>query len=515
MSVTPEIQTQNAYRWSVAGGFFLFVVAATYIFGHAVDAGLNHDEHQFLAPAALFSREGLLPWKDFPLFHLPNLVFLYGLLDWLTGNLILSAKLVGAVATGALTAGLITANIASRRVWNWIAALAVVGLLISDPLVLETTGKTWNHELPTSLLVAALALMVAAAKQDRLGLTAAAGLAGGLAAGCRLTFAPALVGLAVMTWFHPGSVRRRIAHLLTLVASSTIALAPSLYFLAVHQEAFVFGNLEFPRLRLADPTNTRIQKTMSLWRKLRFFLKEVALPSWPVFALWGAVAVKPAWHWFRSRSESDRGLAFLLILLPFVLAGCFAPSRYQYQHFYVFIPLLLLGASWGLGSMTLQGRTRNWVLVGATVLGVMFSARTLYQSPTRRMLADRANWFDARLARQEAELQANVPEGPVLTLAPALPLAVGRSIYPEFATGPFAWRSAPFLAARRRTQLRIVAPDDLAALLQARPPAAILTGVEEDDLEKPLIEWAKTNRFTSVGLKKKQTLWLPPPSGDR
>jgi hypothetical protein len=38
---------------------------------------LNHDEHQFVAPSVLLLREGLLPYRDYPFFHTPNLVFVF------------------------------------------------------------------------------------------------------------------------------------------------------------------------------------------------------------------------------------------------------------------------------------------------------------------------------------------------------------------------------------------------------------------------------------------------------
>src|SRR5881392_3436095 len=37
---------------------------------------LDHDEHQFIASGALLARRGLLPYRDYPYFHLPNLVLI-------------------------------------------------------------------------------------------------------------------------------------------------------------------------------------------------------------------------------------------------------------------------------------------------------------------------------------------------------------------------------------------------------------------------------------------------------
>jgi hypothetical protein len=56
-----------------------------------------------------------------------------------------------------------------------------------------------------------------------------------------------------------------------------------------------------------------------------------------------------------------------------------------------------------------------------------------------------------------------------------------------------------------------VAPSDLESFLKADPPAAILTGVEERELEEPIVAYARAHHFRPVKLPKKRLLWLPPP----
>src|SRR5262249_25015851 len=125
----------------------------------------------------------------------------------------------------------------------------------------------------------------------------------------------------------------------------------------------LFGNFQFPRVRLLDPTDTRAQKTITWSRKLRFFVKEVAVPSWPLFLAFCAVAVAPAWVWLRRRERGTLRLGVLLLTLPFFLIGCFAPSRYQYQHYYVLIPFLTLGIVYGLQCESVSGRRIVFVRV--------------------------------------------------------------------------------------------------------------------------------------------------------
>jgi hypothetical protein len=494
------------------GGLCLILVCGLLVFARAMDRDLNHDEHQFLAPAALLAREGYQPWRDYPLFHLPNLVFAYAAADRLTGDLIYGAKLLGVAAT--LSTAALLLGLALRRSTGGalLAGALALALLLADPLFRFTAGKTWNHEIPTAWLLAALVLMARAAERDRLWLTALAGLCGGLAAGCRLTFAPTLVGLFLFTLLLPLAGRRRLLHAATLTAAATLALAPSLYYALTHTEAFVFGNFEFPRLRLLDPANERIQKTVSWWRKLRFFAKEVMLPSWPIFALWLLWGVRGGWAWFRCHDPARLRAALVLLVFPFLLLGCFAPSRYQYQHFFAFIPLLLFSLLSLIPSPQGAGRSAVWIAWGLALVGLVaqFSdVRRDYAEPLAR-LGQPDEWFPARVQRLGAEIRQHAPAGRILTLAPAYPLQAGLRTYPQLATGAFAWRSAHLVPPERRTRLHLVAPEDLAAFLHAEPPAAVLTGVEEDEEEAPLIAWAEQQGYRRIALKKKRVLWVAP-----
>jgi len=82
---------------------------------------------------------------------------------------------------------------------------------------------------------------------------------------------------------------------------------------------------------------------------------------------------------------------------------------------------------------------------------------------------------------------AGAPRGPVLTLAPIIPLEGGLDIYEEFATGPFAFRAAPMVPATERQAFHLADSFDLSQLLKHRPPMAVLFNVEEREEESPMI----------------------------
>ncbi len=91
-----------------------------------------------------------------------------------------------------------------------------------------------------------------------------------------------------------------------------------------------------------------------------------------------------------------------------------------------------------------------------------------------------------RLRHQLAS--AGAPPGPVLTLAPIIPLEGGLNIYEQFATGPFAFRAAPMVPQSERPALHLIDEHDLSQLLEDRPPMVVLFNVEEREEEMPMLE---------------------------
>src|SRR4030066_86580 len=92
---TPRNVRLTLQRLLVAS-LLLFTLALNV--SRAVRADYNHDEDQFIASARLLLDEGLLPYRDYPYFHTPYLVFVYALLFTLTGSdNLLAARLFSAV----------------------------------------------------------------------------------------------------------------------------------------------------------------------------------------------------------------------------------------------------------------------------------------------------------------------------------------------------------------------------------------------------------------------------------
>ena len=66
-------QRLSAWAWGIAA--LVLALLLVLVWGLNMRRGLNHDEHQFVASGALIARDGLLPYRDFPYFHVPTLSF--------------------------------------------------------------------------------------------------------------------------------------------------------------------------------------------------------------------------------------------------------------------------------------------------------------------------------------------------------------------------------------------------------------------------------------------------------
>jgi hypothetical protein len=95
----------------------------------------------------------------------------------------------------------------------------------------------------------------------------------------------------------------------------------------------------------------------------------------------------------------------------------------------------------------------------------------------------------------------------VLTLSPIYPLEADLEIYPEFATGVFAWRSAPYLDSEQLVEFGIISEENINAYLEKSSPEAILVGLQPD-LENAFIEYATQNGYIAEEVGSDLTLWL-------
>ena len=200
-------------------------------------------------------------------------------------------------------------------------------------------------------------------------------------------------------------------------------------------------------------------------------------------------------------------IAFLLSLAIFILIGSFLPAPSWYQYFYAPLPVLILGVLYGLSR--LDRSPLRLAALASFFLGVLLTnAFHFNQYPNLRSLARPGTWYPIQTRVLGYKIKQLSGEGRVLTLSPLFPLDGGARIYPEFATGPFAWRVADFLNEEERSAYQIWSNENLVQVLEQQPPGGILTGLTRD-AEGFLIDYARQKGYNPVEISADLTLWIP------
>ncbi|MGH8045795.1 MAG: glycosyltransferase family 39 protein, partial [Chthoniobacterales bacterium] len=295
-------------------GFFnLLVVAALLIaifpllFAQSMMRGLNHDEHQHLAAGYLITTKGLLPYRDFPFFHTPNMPFIYGMFMQRGEWLLLEARLFSTICA-ALTAGVIAwmaLKWTSGRRWRIVVALGASLLLVASPVFSETIGRASNHDFSVFLALLATCCHLGAMARGRGGAGwVASGILLGLAIGARVTLAPLVLPffIAVWLWSGSGSLADRVKKAAIFSAGLFVGCLPMIVMFVIAPEGFFYGVLEFSRTNLAYRASTGNTQTMSLLTKLRYFFQPISIENWSVILVLAGALGLYAWQQWKLRT---------------------------------------------------------------------------------------------------------------------------------------------------------------------------------------------------------------------
>ena len=144
-SVAEDLRPLSS-RWLRGATVIWFAGIFLLLFGLAMRRHFNHDEHQFVASAALIAREGLLPYRDFPYFHVPTLSFLYALIFQFTDYLLLGARWFSVASSWLMLLLLMATALAWLRKLS-IATRVGIGVLLTLLLVARPAFCTQRRRL--------------------------------------------------------------------------------------------------------------------------------------------------------------------------------------------------------------------------------------------------------------------------------------------------------------------------------------------------------------------------------
>ena len=483
----------------------------------AMSRGLNVDEHQFVASGALLAREGFLPYRDYPFFHTPNLPLVYALLFRGTDYLLLSARLLSVLCA---FLGLI---FISRAMWRslsghsgtfrvFITGSAAI-LLFSNPVVLYSCWRAWNHPLATLLATTAVLSLWRALDGRKSGRWYfAAGLLLSLAIGTRLTFAPLGLAFVGISLFLPAQIdiRTRMRNAFLLATGGVIGASPMLWLFALDARAFIFNNFTWNG-SISELYQRAAVKYAGLGSKLFYIVTNVLRNPGNLALLLLFLTVQYAALRQREFRRDPRNL-LVLVSLPCLLIGALAPAVPYDQYFYEVVPILVLGLVPPVVALARAGGLERLICWGFGAAAVISLFSTGQDFRYMRKLATPSRWTPVVLHRAGMELAQIAGPGPVLTLAPITPLEGRLRIYRALAASPYAWITAGFLSEEQRRQFGFIGQQNLASALEPRPPGAICTGSQRGNQrraeETMLLRYKDSLGYISFGLANGETAWV-------
>jgi hypothetical protein len=505
--------------------YIAFAVAAALVlllqFARSMSRDFDLDEHQFVAPPALLVRQGVLPYRDYPYFHMPTLIYLYAALTGWAPYKLLAARVISALCGTATVLLLLVTG------WRLLAglrdrprALLSGGIALTfacSRLFTYTSGWAWNHDAAVLCALLACLLHLRGLRRAAGGPFVAAGFLVGLAIGIRLSFALVIIPFAVSLLCSRSALswRRRGAALGGAMLAAVLALLPALGHLAASRDQFVFGNLGYARLNTIFYAHLDgpgpISLPARLGHGLTTFLGDPGNAALLLLVGLALVALVRRGRQWRPRYRSALGL--LLGLQPALWAGALGPAPSQYQYFYMVVPFLALVVLYALAAERFDpSAMRHWrrlVLAGAIIAGATGLPRWYWGVIH---LAAPERWTPVQVHRLGEWVAAHVPpDGPVLTIDPLVPLEGRVAVYPEFAVGRFVMHVGRYMSACERHRYQMAWGAELDQLLAQRPPAAVLTSRRLGLLTGEVERYAAEHGFvTQDSPDGEYRLWTPP-----
>jgi hypothetical protein len=121
-------------------------------------------------------------------------------------------------------------------------------------------------------------------------------------------------------------------------------------------------------------------------------------------------------------------------------------------------------------------------------------------------------WMGEEIHRRGQLLRSAVPQDargrPVATLSPVYALEAGLPIYPELATGQFAFRIGGLLSSEEIRLYRTASTATLESLLDREPPSAVFIGFA-DGQDSSLVEYARKRGFVKhTVVPRRADVWV-------
>jgi hypothetical protein len=490
-----------------AGAAIVMLMMTILLFGSGMQQRFDHDENLYCTAGALIT-SGQVMYKDFAYLQMPLLPVIYAFLFTLfkTTNYLFAGR-VFSVTCSILTMFLVLIAFihASRkqRVRGVVLGISATVLYSFNPEILYAGSKAWNHSFPILCILLAYLILASLdfSKPFKRGTLFLVGFLNGIAVFTRISFAFAgLVFFLVLAFFVP--VSRSISYkklLLPFLAGATLPSVVAVYYFFQAPDSFIFDTIQYFRVTGAQRWLPGLQDTIDFKAKLVMSFNVFTHPSYLALLMLFVFSCILAVSTYNRLDGRKIPLVLSSSLAVAMVFAAFLVTPMHVQYFAAPIPFLLVTIAYAVSGNISAGdkRSRKNIIVHVGAVIIVLSAIMVSLSEKQtlgniKIVLSKENWTPSHvydISKKIAEIAGT--DKLILTLAPIFALEGGERIYPELSSGPFLFRYGRFLSDSQRHDAMSIDSHSLPALLQKKPPDAILVGVEYIFLEDSLIEYAE------------------------
>ncbi|MCK0143099.1 glycosyltransferase family 39 protein [Aliiroseovarius sp. F20344] len=492
-----------------------FVVLLAAVYGRLMGYGLRRDEMMFVPPARFLG--DLQLYQDVFYNHVPYSAWYFRGFNLIfgAGGLLFSARM-GIFAAWLFLAG-ITSWITLRLSGSTrMAVFAAVATLTCHPLMNEPGMAASNNLLQLPFALAGLGLFLIELQENkfRWARLFASGLCLSIATGMKVSAVAFIPPVAIAAFLLPAALPfaqriRRVA--LPILLGGMLGAVPLFILLFTDPQLFLAHIVKFhtgPHVayweanRLTEPDlalglGSKAQLAYGIW------LEGVPLITGFVILCFG-------WMAFSENAletpENQPSLGPVVVVLGTLLTTAlmsFLPTPGFSQYYVAPLILLPILAALMLNRVpkAVQQQSRP-VLAAAALLCVLTALPWL--GPDLRTTLGAGSSTPHRMNSGGRALEAvmsdrGIVNGKVATFLPIYPLEAGLDVYPELATGQFAYRIAPYTDPELAKHYVMAGADEITSVFDKEPPAAFLLGYEPT-LEEPLLRYAISKGYRKVSV---------------
>ena len=483
------------------GGLFILSILAM-----AARAVMNyHSDDNHFAMGAQLVAEGYMPYVHYPYFQMPYAAYIFGAvlkLD-LSAYKYLTLRLVN--LGFCLTALAIVYFISLEAAKSKVVALTGVLLLSASEFWSLAAEQLNSYAIANLFALLSFGCLIFANQSinKRIFLSS---LFLGAAIASKLYYAllaPPILVFA-MTISQPATGRAVLRAFALWSAGLAVAFIPVGFIAAVDPVAFVFGNYGYHIINSEYRELSLSGEGMSLPAKLKFLAQILGKPTYLSIAILGFFMIPYLRLHFTTRQFEHRALLAAAGCFAFMLVAAMIPRPLWPSYFLAPLPFAAISLAYvyGVASKTEEFNAQRWNLRMISVAAFVASLTVptnLYHIKKAMSLDE---WSTLSIHQQGRQLHdivvAQGLEGKMFAFEGLYAIEGGFPFYPQMAGANFAYRVGDLMDDRLRVRSHVTSKANLASVLDAAPPAAILVSGRFDKFNSEIVRYATTNKYKEL-----------------